>query len=70
MGKTYTQFYKKWSEVKNKLYWACSAIFFFLQTEQKSLLFILATWGDFAERAQFCSIFITEPFFWKKLTFC
>jgi hypothetical protein len=56
MGKTYTQFYRKWSEVKNKLYRACSAIFF-LQNEQKSFLFILATLGDFAEHAQFCSIF-------------
>ena len=71
MGKTYTQFYKKWSEVKNKLYWACSAIIFiFLQNEQKSFLFILANLGNFAEHAQFCSIFITEPFCWKKLTFC
>jgi hypothetical protein len=44
--------------------------FFFLQTEQKSFLFILATLGDFAEHAQFCSIFITEPFCWTNLTFC
>jgi hypothetical protein len=43
---------------------------FFLQTEKKSFLFILATLGDFAEHAQFCWIFITEPFCWKKLTFC
>jgi hypothetical protein len=35
---------------------------FFLQTEQKSFLLILATLGAFAEHAQFCSIFITEPF--------
>jgi hypothetical protein len=44
--------------------------FFFLQTVQKSFLFILETLGDFAEHAQFCSILITEPFCWKKLTFC
>jgi hypothetical protein len=42
----------------------------FLQTEQKSFLFILATLKDFAEHAQFCSILITESFCWKKLTFC
>jgi hypothetical protein len=30
----------------------------------------MATLGDFAEHAQFCSIFITEPFCLKKLTFC
>jgi hypothetical protein len=39
-----------------------SKFFFFLETEQKLFLFILATVGDFAEHAQFCSIFITEPF--------
>jgi hypothetical protein len=36
--------------------------FIYLQNEQKSFLFILATLGDFAEHAQFCSIIITEPF--------
>jgi hypothetical protein len=44
--------------------------FFFLQTEQKLFLFILETLGDFAKHAQFCPIFITGPFCWKKLTFC
>jgi hypothetical protein len=36
--------------------------FFFSKTVQKSFSFILATLGDLAEHAQFCSIFITEPF--------
>ena len=44
--------------------------FFYLETEKKWFLFILETLGDFAEHAKFCSIFITEPFCWKKLTFC
>jgi hypothetical protein len=36
--------------------------FFKKKTDQKSFLCILATWGDFAEHAQFCSIFTIEPF--------
>jgi hypothetical protein len=39
MGKTYTQFYRQWSEVQK----LSMLSIFFLQTEQKSFLFILAT---------------------------